>query len=139
MRRELSIPCGKPNGVGPAQYWWVDAAGAFTNGGGGSSFIFRFGELGIFGAPTEFDGHVPQSFASWVNGLTAGQYWVRVWINGYVQTLDDGVTTEPVHFEVTSGDWAGDVYVPIDVRVASSVVMQVHFHDQSHTLAGVSD
>ena len=126
--------CGKPNGVGPAQFWWVDAAGVFTNGGGRSSFIFRFGELGIFGAPTEFDGHIPQSFASWVNGLTSGRYWVRVWINGYVQTLDDGVTTETVHFDVTNGDWAGDVYVPIDVRVSSSVTVQVHFHDQAHNL-----
>jgi len=126
--------CAKPNGVGPAQYWWVDSGGLFTNGGGASSFIFRFGESGIYGAPAEFDGHIPQSFASWVNGLTPGRYWVRAWINGYVQTLPEGTTTDGVHFDVSDGEWGGDVYVPIDLRVASSIVIVTHFHDQSGTL-----
>jgi hypothetical protein len=126
--------CGKPNGVGPAQYWWVDSGGVFTNGGGPSSFIFKFGEKGIYGAPAEFDGHIPQSFASWVNGLTAGQYWVRVWINGYVQTQIDGFTTDVVQFDISRSEWAGDVYVPIDLRVASSIIVLAHFHDQAHTL-----
>jgi hypothetical protein len=127
-------PCARPNGVGPAQYWWVDSGGAFTNGGGSSSFIFRFGEKGIYGAPTEFDGHIPQSFASWVNGLTPGRYWVRVWINGYVQTFADGDTLDAVHFDVSGGEWGGDVYVPVDLRVASSILVVGHFHDQSETL-----
>jgi hypothetical protein len=126
--------CERPNGVGPAQYWWVDSGGAFTNGGGSSSFIFRFGDRGIYGAPTELDGHVPQGFASWVNGLNAGRYWVRVWINGYVQTQLDGESTEAVQFDVSGRDWAGDVYVPIDLRIASSITVIAHFHDQANTL-----
>ena len=126
--------CEKPNGVGPAQYWWVDSAGEFTNGGGSSSFIFRFGDAGIYGAPTEFDGHVPQSFASWVNGLGAGGYWVRVWVNGYVQTGVDGISTDAVQMRVSDGDWAGDVYVPIDLRVSSSLLIVAHFHDQANTM-----
>ena len=65
--------CGKQNGVGPAQYWYVDGAGAFTNGGGANSFIYRFGVKGVYGAPTDFDGHVPQALATWVNGLTPGR------------------------------------------------------------------
>ena len=126
--------CGRPNGVGPAQFWWVDSGGAFTNGGGPSSFIFRFGEGGVYGAPTELDGHVPQSFATWVNGLGVGQYWVRVWINGYVQTLEDGVTPEVVQFDVKNGEWGGAVYVRVDLRVASSIVILAHFDDQAHAL-----
>jgi hypothetical protein len=125
--------CTKPNGVGPAQYWWVDSGGVFTNGGGPSSFIFRFGVEGVYGAPTEFDGHIPQSFAGWVNGLTPGRYWVRVWINGYVQTLADGDTLDTVHFDITPAMWGGDVYVPVDLRVASSILVVSHFHDQPHT------
>jgi hypothetical protein len=126
--------CGKPNGVGPAQYWWVDAGGAFTNGGGSSSFIFKFGETGIYGAPSGFDGHIPQTFAGWVNGLATGTYWLRVWINGYVQTLDDGLTLNPAQFVVTGGEWGGDVYVPVDLQVAGAVIIDTSFQDQPNTL-----
>jgi hypothetical protein len=126
--------CSRPNGVGPAQYWWVDGRGCFTNGGGTASFIFRFGAKGVYGAPAEFDGHVPQSFASWVNGLRPGRYWVRVWINGYVQTLQDGTTISDIPFGISDTDWAGDIFVPVDLRVASSVDMTVHFHGQPSTM-----
>ncbi len=122
--------CSRPNGVGAAQYWWVDGGGMFTNGGGPASFVFRFGVNGVFGAPTEFDGHIPQIFATWMNGLMPSRYWVRVWINGYVQTIQDGETLDEVHFDISSGDWAGDVFVPIDLRIASSIIVTAHFHDQ---------
>ncbi len=125
--------CSKPNGIGPAEYWWVDGGGRFTNGGGPASFIFRFGVKGVYGAPTEFDGHIPQSFATWVNGLTPNRYWIRVWINGYVQTLQDGVTLDEVHFDISNGDWAGDVFILIDLRIASSIIVTAHFHDQPNT------
>lgn len=128
-------PCGKPDGVGPAQYWWVDGAGAFTNGGGPDSFIFQFGVKGVFGAPTGIDGHVPQPYATWINGLTAGRYWVRAYVNGYVQTLQDGVTLDEYYFDVAKEDWAGDVFMPMDLRVGSTIVKTVHFHDQTDTLA----
>jgi hypothetical protein len=48
------------------------------------------GNFGLYGTPTEFDGHIPQVFASWINGLTPGTYYLRVWINGYVQTDVEG-------------------------------------------------
>jgi hypothetical protein len=127
-------PCGKHNGVGPAQYWWVDGQGAFTNGGGANSFIFRFGVKGVYGAPTEMDGHVPQTFATWVNGLTPGRYWVRGSLNGYTQTLQDGVTLDEFYFDVAKDEWAGDIFTPIDLRVSSTIVKTVHFHDQPGTL-----
>ncbi len=122
-------PCGVHNGVGPAQYWWVDGAGAFTNGGGPNSFIWRFGVKGVYGAPTDIDGHVPQPLAAYVNGLTAGRYWVRVWINGYVQTKADGVTLDEFFFDVAKGEWAGDIFTPVDLRKSSKIVKTVHFHN----------
>jgi len=129
-----SDPCGKPDGVGPAQYWWVDGSGTFTNGGGFDSFIFQFGVKGVFGAPTDIDGHIPQPYATWVNGLTAGRYWVRAYVNGYVQTLQDGVTLDEYSFDIAKDEWAGDVYMPMDLRVGSTIVKTVHFHDQPDTL-----
>lgn len=127
-------PCGKPDGVGPAQYWWVDSAGTFTNGGGPFSFIFKFGWKGTFGAPTEIDGHVPQVYATWINGLTPGRYFVRAYLNGYVQTLQDGVTLDEYSFEVSQNEWAGDVFLPMDLRVSSFINKTVHFHDLPGTL-----
>ncbi len=122
-------PCGVNNGVGPAQFWWVDSGGAFTNGGGPNSFMWRFGVKGVYGAPTEIDGHVPQPLAAWVNGLNAGRYWVRVWINGYVQTKADGVTLDEYFFDVAKDEWAGDIFTPTDLRKSSKIVKQVHFHN----------
>jgi len=126
--------CGKPDGVGPAQYWWVDRGGVFTNGGGSNSFIFRFGWKGVYGAPTEIDGHIPQPYATWINGLTAGRYFVRAYLNGYVQTLQDGVTLDEYSFEVSENEWAGDVFLPMDLRVSSVINKTVHFHDHPGTL-----
>jgi len=126
--------CGKPDGVGPAQYWWVDRAGVFTNGGGSNSFIYKFGVKGVFGAPTDIDGHIPQPYATWINGLTPGRYFVRAYLNGYVQTLQDGVTLDEASFEVSQNEWAGDVFLPMDLRVSSVINKTIHFHDQPGTL-----
>ncbi len=119
---------GVYNGVGPAQYWWVDPYGQYTNGGGATGFNFQFGLEGRYGAPTEFDGHVPQVFATWINGLTPGTYYVRAWINGYVQADASGVFAE-YSFTVPEGKWPGDVYVAMDLRVGGWINKTVHFHD----------
>jgi len=126
--------CSVPNGVGPAQYWWVDSAGRFTNGGGSNSFKYEFGTKGVYGAPTKMDGDVPQPLATWVDGLEAGRYWVRVWLNGYVQTLQDGVTLDEYYFDVAKNEWAGDIFMPSDLRVSSAINKTVHFHDLPGTL-----
>jgi hypothetical protein len=126
--------CGKPNGVGPAQYWWIDSAGTFTNGGGTDGFTFQFGVEGLFGTPTNFDGHIPQSYASWSSGLDVGRYWIRVWINGYTQTGLDGRTFSPASFTISKYDWDGNIFVPLFLRVSGSLNVTVHFHDQENTL-----
>jgi hypothetical protein len=126
--------CGKPNGVGPAQYWWVDSQGAFTNGGGTDGFAFQLGVKGLFGTPTNFDGHIPQSYASWTSGLGVGHYWVRAWINGYTQTSLDGRTVDQASFTISKHDWDGDISVPVYLRVSGSLNVTIHFQDQENSL-----
>ena len=50
----------------------------------------------------QLDGHVPQVYATWVNGLTPGRYYARAWVFRYVQTALDGSTFQeyvPGHSE----------------------------------------
>ena len=113
-------------GVGPAQNWFVLA--------GMGSFDFQFGREGFYGAPADMDCHVPGALAHWVSGVGPGTYFVRAWKYGYVQTLADGVTFEPVSFTVPSVEWPGNVWVPFDLRLSSYVVKEVHFHDVPGTM-----
>lgn len=40
----------------------------------------------------DLDGHIPQEAAGYVNGITPGTYYVRIWVNNYVQpNLLEGV------------------------------------------------
>ena len=75
-----------PQGVGPAQNWYVVADGV------NDKFHYEFGLKGEYGAPSQLDGHVPQVYATWVNGLTPGRYYARAWVFRYVQTGLDGST-----------------------------------------------
>jgi len=120
-----------PQGVGPAQTWYVHS--------GANLFLYQFGEKGLYGAPRDLDGHVPQIFSTWVNGLTPGRYYVRVWLTQYVQTQIDGATFREYYFDVAANEWAGDVAVPLDLLLGSYVVKTVHLHDTPGTLATQPD
>src|SRR5208337_3484935 len=111
-----------PQGVGPPQHWYVQ-------GGTAIPFHFEFGVKGEYGAPRDLDGMVPQVYATWVNGLTPGRYYARAWVFRYVQTALDGSTFQEYYFDVTPQEWAGDVTLPIDLRLSSWVNKTVHFHD----------
>src|SRR5208282_5601621 len=111
-----------PQGVGPPQNW-------FVQGGTTTPFHFEFGVKGEYGAPRDLDGMVPQVYATWVNGLTPGRYYARAWVFRYVQTALDGSTFQEYYFDVTPQEWAGDVTLPIDLRLSSWVNKTVHFHD----------
>jgi hypothetical protein len=117
-----------PQGVGPAQKWYVMADGV------NDLFHYEFGEKGMFGAPRDLDGHVPQVFATWVNGLTVGRYYVRAWVFRYVQSALDGSTFQEYSFDVTPKEWAGDISVPLDLRISSWINKTVHFHNNAGTL-----
>ena len=116
-----------PMGVGPPQQWYVD--GSTT-----TPFHFEFGVKGEYGAPRDLDGMVPQVYATWVNGLTPGRYYARAWVFRYVQTALDGATFQEYYFDVTPNEWAGDVTLPIDLRLSSWVNKTVHFHDTAGTI-----
>ena len=116
-----------PQGVGPPQHW-------FVVGGSTTPFHFEFGVKGEFGAPRDLDGMVPQVYATWVNGLTTGRYYARAWVFRYVQSALDGSTFQEYSFDVTPSEWAGDVSLPIDLRLSSWINKTVHFHDLPNTI-----
>jgi len=116
-----------PQGVGPPQNW-------FVQGGTTTPFHFEMGVKGEYGAPRDLDGMVPQVYATWVNGLTPGRYYARAWVFRYVQTALDGVTFQEYYFDITPQEWAGDVTLPIDLRLSSWVNKTVHFHNQLNSL-----
>ncbi|MGP8070021.1 MAG: carboxypeptidase-like regulatory domain-containing protein [Candidatus Bathyarchaeia archaeon] len=116
-----------PEGVGPPQQWFVD-------GGTTTPFHFEFGVKGEYGAPRDLSGEVPQVYATWINGLTPGRYYVRAWTFRYVQTALDGSTFQEYYFDVTPNEWAGDVTLPLDLRLSSWVNKTVYFHDTPNTI-----
>ena len=116
-----------PEGVGPPQQWYV-------SGGTTTPFHFEFGLKGEYGAPKDLSGEVPQVYATWINGLTAGRYYVRAWTFRYVQTALDGSTFQEYYFDVTPNEWAGDVTLPLDLRLSSWVNKTVYFHDTPNTI-----
>ncbi len=116
-----------PQGVGPPQFWVVPS-------GTTTPFHFEFGKKAEYGAPRDLDGQVPQVYATWVNGLTPGRYYARAWTFRYVQTALDGATFQEYYFDITPQEWAGDVTLPIDLRLSSWVNKTVHFHDQPDSL-----
>jgi len=116
-----------PEGVGPPQQWYVD-------GGTTTPFHFEFGLKGQYGAPRDLSGEVPQVYATWINGLTPGRYYVRAWTFRYVQTALDGATFQEYYFDVTPNEWAGDVTLPLDLRLSSWVNKTVYFHDTPNTI-----
>ena len=120
-----------PQGVGPAQDWFVTPGATGVN----DQFNYQFGAKGEYGAPSQLDGHVPQLYATWVNGLTPGRYYVRAWVFRYVQTALDGSTFQEYSFQISPQEWSGDVSVPMDLRISSWVNKTVHFHDNAGTIS----
>ena len=116
-----------PEGVGPPQQWYV-------SGGTTTPFHYEFGLKGEYGAPMDLSGEVPQVYATWINGLTAGRYYVRAWTFRYVQTALDGSTFQEYFFDVTPNEWAGDVTLPLDLRLSSWINKTVYFHDTPNTI-----
>src|SRR5208283_103528 len=116
-----------PQSVGHPQHW-------FVQGGTTTPFHFEFGVKGEYGAPRDLDGMVPQVYATWVNGLTPGRYYARAWTFRYVQSALDGSTFQEYYFDITPNEWAGDVTLPIDLRLSSWVNETVHFHNVLNTM-----
>jgi hypothetical protein len=123
----IGLLTSDPQGVGPPQQW-------FVIGGTTTPFHFEFGVKGEYGAPRDLSGMIPQVYATWDNGLTPGRYYARAWVFRYVQTALDGSTFQEYYFDVTPQEWAGDVTLPIDLRLSSWINKTVHFHNQANSL-----
>ena len=125
------------NGVGPAQKWWVSPSGsvdAVTNlGSTANSFRFQFGARYIYGTPTRLSGMIPQIFATWIDGLGIGTYFLRAYVHEYVQTKSDGSSFEDYSFRISSLDQYVGVHVQMDLYRAGMVDVVVHFHDSPGT------
>lgn len=133
----LKDPFGLFNGVGPAQAWWVDPRSNLDPntglGSGVSEFRFQFGSEDIYGVPTKLSGMVPQVFATWTDSLQPGTYYIRVFLNGYVQTAIDGATFVDYPFTVPDiGPY--DITLPIDIIQSCGINLTIHFHDNPDTL-----
>lgn len=133
----IKDPFGLFNGVGPAQVWWVDPRSNLDpNTGLGSSaseFTFQFGSEDVYGVPTRFSGMVPEVFATWTDSLSPGTYYIRVFLNGYVQTTLDGTTFVDYSFTVPDiGPY--NTFIPIDLIQSCGINVTVHFHDDPDTL-----
>jgi len=133
----IKDPFGLFNGVGPAQVWWVDPRGNLDlNTGLGSSeseFTFQFGSEGLYGVPTKLSGMVPQVFATWTDSLSPGTYYVRVFLNGYVQTTRDGTLFLDYSFAVPQiGPY--NTFMQIDLIQSCGINVTVHFHNDPNTL-----
>lgn len=133
----IKDPYGLFNGVGPAQAWWVDPRTTFDPstglGSSGSEFVFQFGSYGAYGVPAKFSGMVPQVLATWTDSLSPGRYYVRAFLNGYVQTGFDGTNDVDYSFNVLNVG-SSKVFIPIDLVKSCGINVTVHFHDQPSTL-----
>jgi len=69
------------------------------------------------------DGHVPQKFADYISGLDLGDYYVKVYLNGYIQR-DISV----VHVV----DYLSALKIQIDVEKSGWLEVTVHFKDYTN-------
>lgn len=125
------------NGVGPAQVWWVDSRSTLDPntalGSAATEFAFQFGSKSAYGVPTKFSGMVPQVFATWTDSLPPGRYYIRAFLNGYIQTGYAGTQFVDYSFVVPDiGPY--DAFIPIDLVKSSSINVTVHFHDLPNSL-----
>jgi len=73
-----------------------------------------------FNGLIELDGHVPQDYADYVSGLAPGDYYLKAYVNGYLQR--DVVA---VHVY----EYSRSVSVPFDLWRSSQFSVTVHFKD----------
>ncbi|MBS7622325.1 carboxypeptidase regulatory-like domain-containing protein [Candidatus Bathyarchaeota archaeon] len=75
------------------------------------------------GIETGWDGHVPTFLADFTSGIIPGQYRVRTWVYGYVQTKEYIVDFPAVEFP-------GTAYMEMDLFKGGTINATVHFHLQ---------
>ena len=71
-----------------------------------------------FNGSIELDGHVPQDYAGYVSGLESGDYYLKAYVNGYLQR-----DVVKVHVY----DYTRSVSVPFDLWRSGQFNVTVHF------------
>jgi len=84
------------------------------------------------GIETLWDGHVPTFLADFTSGILPGQYRVRTWVYGYVQTKEYVVDFPAVEFP-------GTAYMEMDLFKGGTINATVHFHQQEIPSAEMTD
>ena len=79
-----------------------------------SQAYYRFS----FNGSIELDGHVPQDYAGYVSGLESGDYYLKAYVNGYLQR-----DVVKVHVY----DYTRSVSVPFDLWRSGQFIVTVHF------------
>jgi len=69
------------------------------------------------------DGHVPQDYSDYVSGLDLGDYYVKVYVNGYLQS-----DVSLVHV----ADYLSALRIQIDVEKSGWFEVTVHFKDYAN-------
>jgi len=77
----------------------------------------------IDGRILALDGHVPQDYADYVSGLDLGDYYLKVYVNGYVQS-----DVSVVHVV----DYLSALQIQIDVEKSGWFEVTVHFKDYAN-------
>jgi hypothetical protein len=75
-----------------------------------------------FSGLIELDGHVPQDYADYVSGLASGDYYLKAYVNGYLQK--DVVAVHVYEYSRT-------ISVPFDLWRSSQFSVTVHFVDMT--------
>jgi hypothetical protein len=99
----------RPHDVDPSQDWSVQR-------GSKHPFTFELGLKGEYGAPRDLDGMVPQLYATWINGLTPGRYYVHASIRGYAQSAADGSAFLEYYFDVKPNECAEELTLTVNLR-----------------------
>jgi hypothetical protein len=125
-------PFGVHNGVGPSQVWWVSPTANFDPitglGSDSSSFRFQFGYQRHYGAPRKMSGMVPQTFATWIDGIGPGTYFIRAYINGYIQTDISGAIFQDYPITIVDRQTLSEDLF-IDLWISGTLNFTVYFHD----------
>jgi len=95
----------------------------------GTTFYDRWTHTFIYNGSRDLDGHIPQSRAGFVAGIGPGRYYVRIWVNGYVQVsaLNEWALTEDCAVVFTRDEQSRSIDVQLERTGMLNVT--VHFRD----------
>jgi len=79
----------------------------------------------------DLDGHIPQESAGYVAGISPGTYYVRVWVNGYIQpsTLNERAFTRDCMVVFSQNNQSRRIELPLEK--SGTLKVTVHFRNST--------